>query len=445
MDARRRGLTASAVKASRMSLALGLVLTLVGILHDAKTAPQWAHQFMLLRFAVAGLAAVILALMYTQRGTRYVNWLLFGWTPVPQTMLAYMIICTGGAASPYSQGLIFCIVIVTLFPLLSFRQSLILVCYTLAIYIASLFLGKMYFPPSAYHPPVTSWMHVVTMIVVCGFARVLLDSSFKELVNYEHDLSDKLDELERQHNDLAHHKALAFHEEKMQSLSSVVSSILHQINHPASTALLALDSAMRKAQTHAPDLVQPLMDVHAALTKINTVSSTWRRLTPQRDANLEEMTKVEDVGRLVWMALQLLADKSSGIAVDMHIEPDSYVRCDQAALVNVLQYIIENAIDAVRRSDSHDQRIWISASHVDGAVNIEIMDNGAGIPPQLQAEIFLPFFSTDASGKRLGLGLSTAYTEITRHGGTITVSSIPDAKTTFTIRLPHATRDFVKA
>jgi len=48
---------------------------------------------------------------------------------------------------------------------------------------------------------------------------------------------------------------------------------------------------------------------------------------------------------------------------------------------------------------------------------IAIADNGPGIPPDLAAEIFLPFFTTKAGGT--GVGLSLARRIVTAHGGTI--------------------------
>ena len=70
------------------------------------------------------------------------------------------------------------------------------------------------------------------------------------------------------------------------------------------------------------------------------------------------------------------------------------------------------------------------------AVTIAIRDDGAGIPPEVQARIFDPFFTTKTVGQGTGLGLSVSYSIVERHGGTLTVESTPGGGSTFTITLP---------
>ena len=67
-------------------------------------------------------------------------------------------------------------------------------------------------------------------------------------------------------------------------------------------------------------------------------------------------------------------------------------------------------------------------------VKLTIQDSGSGMPRHILPKIFDPYFTTKASGS--GLGLSTAYSIIKNHHGAITVSSILDQGSTFTIYLP---------
>ena len=72
------------------------------------------------------------------------------------------------------------------------------------------------------------------------------------------------------------------------------------------------------------------------------------------------------------------------------------------------------------------------------AVRISISDQGGGIAKEVLPKIFDPYFSTKKRGsqKGMGLGLTICHTIVTKHGGTLAVSSVQDAGATFTIQLP---------
>ncbi len=68
-------------------------------------------------------------------------------------------------------------------------------------------------------------------------------------------------------------------------------------------------------------------------------------------------------------------------------------------------------------------------------VMIEIRDNGAGIPPEVQPRIFEPFYTTKGVGEGTGLGLDTVYRIVRRYHGDIRLESKP-GDTCFQVRLP---------
>ncbi|SPE55792.1 Cyclic nucleotide-binding protein [Verrucomicrobia bacterium] len=97
--------------------------------------------------------------------------------------------------------------------------------------------------------------------------------------------------------------------------------------------------------------------------------------------------------------------------------------------------LIDNAIDAVDGSG----KICVGTFVEDNQVVVEIMDNGRGIPPEIQSRIFEPFFTTKGVGSGTGLGLLISHRIIAdRHGGEIEFESKP-GETRFKVRLP-ATR-----
>ena len=108
----------------------------------------------------------------------------------------------------------------------------------------------------------------------------------------------------------------------------------------------------------------------------------------------------------------------------------------------MLLNLIGNAFDAVeehlREDDAFEPRVTVATRAVDGAVEIRVTDNGGGIAPQHQDDIFKPFFTTKPTGSGTGLGLSMSYDTVTKgHGGTLTVESEPGEGATFTVTLPR--------
>jgi len=80
----------------------------------------------------------------------------------------------------------------------------------------------------------------------------------------------------------------------------------------------------------------------------------------------------------------------------------------------------------------------VSTRDLGDAVEINIRDNGVGIPPEIRDKLFQPFFTTKPTGEGTGLGLSISYDIVTQeHGGTISVDSQIGEFTEVTVRLPH--------
>jgi signal transduction histidine kinase len=95
--------------------------------------------------------------------------------------------------------------------------------------------------------------------------------------------------------------------------------------------------------------------------------------------------------------------------------------------------LIDNAIDAMNGTGI----IEISTALSGDYIQVQITDNGRGIPLEIQSRIFEPFFTTKVVGKGSGLGLDATRRIVeNRHQGTISFASQP-GRTTFTVCLPH--------
>lgn len=94
--------------------------------------------------------------------------------------------------------------------------------------------------------------------------------------------------------------------------------------------------------------------------------------------------------------------------------------------------LMENALDSMGNHGCLQVRTWREPDHV----VVDVIDDGPGIPKDLQPRVFDPFFTTKGVGKGTGLGLSLAHRIVaTLHRGELTFESAP-GRTCFRVRLP---------
>jgi signal transduction histidine kinase len=113
------------------------------------------------------------------------------------------------------------------------------------------------------------------------------------------------------------------------------------------------------------------------------------------------------------------------------------IECYPGLINQVFINILANAIDAVEESLPAIPQIQIQTGVVDGNVVIRIVDNGVGMPVEVQQKVFNQLFTTKAIGRGTGLGLSIAREIVEdKHGGKLSFTSEMGKGTEFAIALP---------
>ena len=121
-----------------------------------------------------------------------------------------------------------------------------------------------------------------------------------------------------------------------------------------------------------------------------------------------------------------------GIAVERRIDYHGEVDVDAPRFERMLLNIIKNAREAMPRGGRLRLAVYPSGE----SLVIEIADTGRGMPPEVAAKIFEPFF-THAKPQGTGLGMSMARSVVDAHRGTIRVESAPGRGTRFEVRVPR--------
>ncbi|MCA9572733.1 MAG: hypothetical protein KC656_33065, partial [Myxococcales bacterium] len=118
------------------------------------------------------------------------------------------------------------------------------------------------------------------------------------------------------------------------------------------------------------------------------------------------------------------------------------VACVAGEISQVLLNLVVNAAHAIAEAGRERGVIRIRTSAVDDGVQLEVTDNGVGVPEHLSERIFDPFFTTKAVGKGTGQGLALAFDVVVRkHGGRLDVRSTQGEGSTFTVFVPRNARE----
>ena len=112
------------------------------------------------------------------------------------------------------------------------------------------------------------------------------------------------------------------------------------------------------------------------------------------------------------------------------------VQINPNGLVHALWNLVINAKQAIERDGSIELRCGSQG----GEVWIEVADNGPGMPEDVRAKIFDPYFTTKPIGQGTGLGLTAVARFVRGSNGVIEVESEPGAGTTFRMSFPRASR-----
>lgn len=152
--------------------------------------------------------------------------------------------------------------------------------------------------------------------------------------------------------------------------------------------------------------------------------------TPVTDVNLAEGIDV---------TLRMFQHQiKQGVTVRRSFDPAlPAIQANGNELNQVWTNLIDNALDAMCGITDRPRELSIRTALEPSAVLVEIGDNGPGIPPEVQARMFEPFYTTKPVGEGTGLGLDIVQQIVAAHRGNIRVESEP-GRTVFQVRLPRA-------
>jgi signal transduction histidine kinase len=172
-------------------------------------------------------------------------------------------------------------------------------------------------------------------------------------------------------------------------------------------------------------------EIETAATRVHDLVAAVKGFSYMDHAPVAEPV---DIRRGITDTLTLLDSKVRAKAVEVSLQLPHDLPCAHgvgAELNQVWMNLIDNALDAAPEGG----HVIVSAVRELDRVVVRVIDDGPGVPAEIQQKIFEPFFTTKGVGKGTGLGLDIVRRLLQQHEGEVALESVP-GRTEFQVRLP---------
>ncbi|MFA6112847.1 MAG: PAS domain S-box protein [Sphingomonas sp.] len=247
------------------------------------------------------------------------------------------------------------------------------------------------------------------------------------------DISERLVTEERMsdlNNELAHMS-------RQGAMSELAADLAHELNQPlAAVSNLIATARMMTERGDDPAGIIDLLKMGGEQTlRAGEIIRRLRAFMAKRDVDM----RAEPLADLIrdTVDLVMVGTRPFDIRLDFDFDPAApRVFADRVQVQQVLVNLLRNAIDALRDQPRAKRFISIVSRRVDdGMVEIEMSDNGPGIPKEILDNLY-ERFSTTKPDSGMGIGLSISRRIIEAHGGTLAGKNRPGGGATFRFTLP---------
>jgi PAS domain S-box-containing protein len=234
---------------------------------------------------------------------------------------------------------------------------------------------------------------------------------------------------------------MSVQQQRLAALGEMAGGVAHNFNNLLQIVIGA--SGLAEAELDSGEIEEARKTLSQISENAQMGSQTVRRLQdfarvrtedPTADGGLFDLSETVQRSIEVTRPLWKTGPEKKGITVNMtrDLVPACIVKGHENELLEVIVNLVKNATEAM----SDGGKILAKTFIKEPFVVLQVFDNGAGIPKSHQNKVFEPFFTTKGV-QGTGLGLSSSFGIVTRHGGTISVRSREGKGTVFTVQLPY--------
>jgi two-component system NtrC family sensor kinase len=296
-------------------------------------------------------------------------------------------------------------------------------------------------------------------------ANADLESALKERMIAEHALQQRNAELVALNHKLGDAQHQLLQAEKMASVGQLAAGVAHEINNPIGfvasnlsslktylqdifrmlEAYEHLEASIPITNSHLPKLAALKQSMQLGFVRDDTTSLLDECVdgVARIAKTVQDLKDFSHVDRADWQRVNIHDNIESSLNVVQHelrqragvvkqFGELPRVECLPFQLNQVFLNLLINAYQAIDKRGT----ITIRTERDGERVRVHITDTGKGIAANEIEHIFEPFYTTKPVGGNPGLGLSSAYSIVKHHGGSIAVTSAPGKGATFTVTLP---------
>lgn len=238
---------------------------------------------------------------------------------------------------------------------------------------------------------------------------------------------------------------LIFDDSEMRRLDSIrrdfVANISHELKTPIG-ALSILSEAVLGASDDPEAIVRFATRMQTESKRLSDLVQEIINLSRLQDDDPLKNAKVIDLNEVLLNAIDQseLNAKARKIELIYSEQASARIKGDHSQVTMAISNLIENAINY----SPEGTRVAVALRVKDGVAEVSVTDQGIGIPEKDLERIFERFYRVDPARSRAtggtGLGLSIVKHVATNHGGDVSVWSVENAGSTFTIRFPITTQ-----
>ena len=254
----------------------------------------------------------------------------------------------------------------------------------------------------------------------------------REVVASDDEIGQLATAFEKMVAGVARAQALALSNERLAAIGKMAAHVTHEIRNPLSSIGLNMELLEEELAGDGRDESRALLKaIKREVERLEHLSEEYLRVARLPSPRMEADDVAAAVREIVAFARPEI--EHAGCTAELHVEeklPPALF--DESQLRQALLNLLRNAREAMSKGGPID--VGVKAEGMSVVVSVD--DRGGGIPEEIRARVFDPFFSTKGEGTGLGLAITRHIVEA--HGGSVTCHARDGGGTSLRIALPIA-------